>query len=231
MEPLVLVPGLLCTEILFAPQISAFSDHPVMVADNRDHDSITSMAAAILEKAPDSFALAGLSMGGYVAMEVMRLAPGRVSRLALLNTVARPDAPEQTENRMRLVRLAEDGKFDRIAPALFTGLVPPARQEDEDLRNAVIEMARETGPEAFIRQEKAIIARIDQRPNLGAISCPTLVVAGTDDPIMPVEVVREIHEGIPASRCEIVPACGHLSTLERPDAVTAALKAWMRGES
>ena len=229
MEPLVLVPGLLCTEILFAPQIGAFSDHPLMVADNRSHDSIAAMAAGILEKAPERFALAGLSMGGYVAMELMRQAPGRVSRLALLDTVARPDAPEQTENRRRLIRLAEDGKFDRIAPALFTGLVPPARHDDEELRGAIIDMARDTGPEAFIRQENAIIARIDQRPNLGAISCPTLVIAGADDPLMPVDVVREIHEAIPASRFEIVPDCGHLSTLERPDTVTALLKAWMHG--
>ncbi|PTW59157.1 pimeloyl-ACP methyl ester carboxylesterase [Breoghania corrubedonensis] len=229
MEPLVLVPGLLCTEILFAPQIGAFSDHPVMVADNRNHDSIAAMAAEILERAPERFAIAGLSMGGYVAMEVIRMAQERVSRLALLNTVARPDAPEQTENRRRLMRLAADSKFDSIAPALFTSLVPPARQNDQELRNAIFEMARDTGPDAFVRQEEAIIARIDQRPNLGAIACPTLVLAGADDPLMPVDVVREIHEGIPASRFEIVPACGHLSTLERPDAVTALLKTWMDG--
>ena len=214
-------------EVVFAPQIGAFSDHPVMVADNRDHDSISAMATAILANAPDRFALAGLSMGGYVAMEVMRQAPGRVSRLALLNTVARPDTPEQSEQRNRLIRHAEEGKFDRIAPALFTSLVPPTRHGDSELREAVLEMARDTGPQAFIRQERAIMARADQRPNLSAIRCPTLVLAGAEDALMPLEAMREIHEAVPSSRFEILAACGHLSTLEHPALVIAALKVWM----
>lgn len=227
MEPLVFVPGLLCTEIVFAPQIGAFSDHPVMVADNRSHDSIGAMAAAILASAPERFALAGLSMGGYVAMEVIRQAPARISGLALLNTVARPERPEQSEQRNRLIRHAENGKFDRIAPALFTSLVPPARHGDGELREAVVEMAQATGPQTFIRQERAIMARTDQRPNLDAITCPTLVLAGAEDTLMPLEAMREIHEAIPSSRFEIVADCGHLSTLEHPGPVIAAMKAWM----
>ncbi|WP_321333920.1 alpha/beta fold hydrolase [Breoghania sp.] len=227
MEPIVFIPGLLCTEILFAPQLGAFSDHPVMVADHRSHESIAAIAQAILAAAPERFSVVGLSMGGYIALELVRQAPGRISRLALLNTLARPDTPEQTEHRERLIALANDGKFDRVAPALFPKFVAPARTGDETLRETVEEMAHETGPQAFIRQQHAIIARIDQRPNLAAITCPTLVLAGEQDRLMPVEVVRELHEGIPASRFECLSGCGHLSTLEQPTDVIRILKDWI----
>ncbi|WP_321344565.1 alpha/beta fold hydrolase [Breoghania sp.] len=227
MEPIVFIPGLLCTEVLFAPQLGAFSDHPVMVADHRSHDSMAAIANGILEAAPERFAVVGLSMGGYIALELMRQASERVSRLALLNTLARPDTPEQTEHRERLIALAEDGKFDRVAPTLFPKFVAPDRVEDETLRETVEEMARDTGPETFVRQQRAIIARIDQRPNLSAITCPTLVLAGELDQLMPVEVVREIHEGIPASRFEYLPGCGHLSTLEQPEETIRILKDWI----
>jgi pimeloyl-ACP methyl ester carboxylesterase len=231
MEPIVFVPGLLCTEILYAPQIAAFSDRPIMVADHRQHETITEIAASILKKAPDRFALAGLSMGGYIAMEIMREAPERVTRLALLDTNPRADTPEQTERREFLIKLTREKGFNKVPHLLYPGFVHKDREEDEALKATVVEMAKDTGPEAFVRQMKAIIGRVDMRPYLGAIQCPTLVLVGEGDTLTPPDLAREIHQHIPGSRLAVVLGSGHLSTLETPEAVTAELKRWMESSS
>ncbi|AXS42024.1 alpha/beta fold hydrolase [Breoghania sp. L-A4] len=227
MEPIVFVPGLLCTEILYAPQLAAFGDRPLMVADHRGHETMAKIAAAILVQAPERFALVGLSMGGYVAMEIMRQAADRVSRLALLDTAARADTPEQTARRETLVGITKKGQFNRIVPLLHPSLVHPDRVADADLRGATEEMARDTGPEAFLRQQAAIIARPDSRASLANVTCPALVLVGDADALTPPERAQEMHAIIPGSRLEVVPHCGHLSTLERPEVVTSALRGWL----
>lgn len=226
-EPVVFIPGLLCTEILYAPQIAAFSDHPILVADHKGHDSIAAIAENVLEKAPDRFALTGLSMGGYVAMEIMRVAPERVSRLALLNTNSRPDLPEQSERRRFLMELAKKKDFKKVPHLLYPGFVHEKREEDQDLLSTVVEMAMETGPDAFIRQQTALINRIDSRPQLADIKCPTLVLVGDGDRLTPPDLAKEIHGLIPGSHLAIVEGAGHLSTLEEPEKVTAELLRWM----
>jgi pimeloyl-ACP methyl ester carboxylesterase len=228
MEPIVLIPGLLCTETLYAPQIVALADRPVLVANHRAHDTIAAIAADILSQVPGRFALAGLSMGGYVAMEIMRQAAERVTRLALLDTSPRPDAPEQGERRRVLIELAETGKFAKVPHLLYPGLVDASRIEDEGLKGVVVDMARETGAEAFVRQQKAIMSRIDSRPSLGAITVPTLVLVGEGDTLTPPAIARDMHEAIPGSSLAVLPGCGHLSTLEEPGAVTAELQSWLR---
>ncbi|ADZ68906.1 alpha/beta fold hydrolase [Polymorphum gilvum] len=227
MDPIVFIPGLLCTETLYAPQIVAFADRPLMVADHRRHDTIAAIAEDILAQAPQRFALVGLSMGGYIAMEILRVAPERVARLALLDTSARPDAPEQGERRRVLMDLADKGRFSKVPHLLYPGLVDAGREHDEDLKAVVVEMAMETGPEAFVRQQRAIMARVDARPRLGEIGCPTLVLVGAGDTLTPPHLAQEMHEAIPASRMAVIPGCGHLSTLEAPGAVTAELTAWL----
>lgn len=227
MEPVVFIPGLLCTEILFAPQIVAFADRPLMIADHRQHETIDEIADSILEKAPEKFALAGLSMGGYIAMQVALRAPERVSRLALLDTNARADTQEQTERRRVLLQLTEKGGFYKVPHLLFPGFVHANREDDEDLKATVVEMATSTGAEAFVRQMHAIIGRPDSRPALGKIKCPTLVLVGDGDTLTPPDFAREIHGHIGGSRLAIVENCGHLSTLERPEAVTAELTRWL----
>ncbi|NRG17186.1 alpha/beta fold hydrolase [Rhizobiales bacterium] len=227
MEPLVLIPGLLCTEALYAPQISALADRPIMVADHRRHETMREIAEDILANAPERFALAGLSMGGYVALEIMRIAPERVSRLALLDTTARPDTPEQTENRNKQIALTRNGAFERVAPALFPLFVHENREDDAQLRATVIQMARETGGEAFIRQQRAIMSRSDARPLLSRIECPVMVVVGDGDRLTPIDRAKEIHGGIPGSRLDVVADCGHLPTLERPEAVTKLFREWL----
>lgn len=223
-DPIVFIPGLLCTEALFAPQIAAFADRPIMVADHRHHDSIPDIAAAILERAPERFSLIGLSMGGYIAMEIMREAPGRVSKLALLNTNSRADTPEKSERRTFLIDLTRKRGFTKVPHLLFPGFIHEKNEENEDLKSVVVEMANDTGSDAFIRQQTAITHRTDSRKRLSEITCPSLVLVGDGDRLTPLELSQEIHDCIPGSELEVVPGSGHLSTLETPEAVTKALQ-------
>jgi pimeloyl-ACP methyl ester carboxylesterase len=227
--PIVLVPGLLCTARLYAGQIPALSRvGPVTVADHTRDDSMAAIAQGILRDAPPRFALAGLSMGGYVALEIVRQAPERVARLALLSTSASLDPPEITERRRRQIALAQDGRFDAVAGMQFPLLVDRSRLDDEDLQTLVRLMADETGAEAFVREQTAIIGRADSRADLAAIACPTLVVVGAGDNLIPPQRSAEIADAIPGARLVTVAECGHLSTLERPAQVTEALMEWLQ---
>jgi pimeloyl-ACP methyl ester carboxylesterase len=227
--PIVLIPGLTCTARLYAEQIPALWQFgPVTIADHRRDDSMAAIARRILAAAPPRFALGGLSMGGYIAFEIMRQAPGRVAKLALLDTGARADTPEQTERRKVVLALATSGRYAEIPDLAFPIYVHRNRHGDEALKRIVRAMADATGVEAFLRQQQAIIGRPDSRPGLAAISCPTVVLVGEGDEATPPELAREIAAGIPGSRLVVIPDSGHLSTLERPDAVTKALVEWMR---
>lgn len=222
--PIVLVPGLLCSPRLYAEQIPAlWRFGSVAIVDHARDDRMSAIARRLLAHAPPRFALIGLSMGGYVAFEVLRQAPDRIVKLALLDTTARPDLPEQSEQRGRQIELAERGRFGEISNLLFPRFVAAARHTDEALRATVRTMAEETGAAAFVRQQTAIIHRPDSRPGLGAIRCPTLVLVGQDDALTPPDRAAEIAAAIPNARQIVVPDCGHLSTLERPEAVTRAL--------
>ena len=229
MTPLVLVPGLLCDERLWHHQIEGLTDlaDPVLIPDVTGRDSMAGMARSVLETAPERFSLAGLSMGGYVALEVLRQAPDRVEALALLDTSARPDTPEQKEARLALIELARGGRFDEVWRLLLPKVVHPGRVEDPGLRSAVRGMAHAVGPEAFERQERAIIVRPDSRGDLPGISCPTLVLCGRDDALTPPHLHEELADGIPGARLCQVENCGHLSTLERPEEVTRAMREWL----
>ena len=226
-EPIVFIPGLLCTETLFAPQLAAFSDHPVMIADHRNHDSIDAMASALLKAAPERFALAGLSMGGYAALAVLRAAPERVSRLALLDTTARADTSEKSERRQFLIDLTGKKGFQKIPHLLYPGLVHETRENDQAMKDIVVEMAVETGPDAFIRQQTAIMNRVDARSHLGDVECPALILAGDGDTLTPPELSEEMHALIPDSTLAVIEGAGHLSTLEEPRQVTRQLADWM----
>jgi pimeloyl-ACP methyl ester carboxylesterase len=226
--PIVLVPGLNCSARLYAEQIPAlWRFGPVMVADQRRDDSIAAIARRILAAAPPRFALAGLSMGGYIAFEIMRQAPQRVAKLALLDTGARPETPEQTQTRRPRIELAKAGRFAEVADVQFPLLVHRLRHGAEALKRLVRAMAEETGPDVFLRQQQAIIGRPDSRPGLSAIVCPTLVLVGDGDELTPPVLAQEIAAAIPGARLVVIPECGHLSTLERPQAVTEALVEWM----
>jgi pimeloyl-ACP methyl ester carboxylesterase len=227
-EPLLFIPGLGCTPRLFADQAAAIgSGRDIIFADHSADATIAGIAGRLLANAPPRFALAGLSMGGYVALEVMRLAQARVTRLALLDTTARPDTEEASDRRRRLIALAEGGRFGDIHGLLWDRLVHPDRLRDAELDGVVRGMLVETGPDAFVRQQRAIMGRMDSRPYLRAIATPTLVVVGEADAITPPEHAEEMANAIPAAQLVRVPASGHLSTLERPDEVSLALIEWL----
>ncbi|MET0355217.1 MAG: alpha/beta hydrolase [Cellvibrio sp.] len=227
-QNIVLLPGLLNDYRLFEHQIAGLADVAIAtVADLSSANSMAALAEATLKQAPaGKFALAGLSMGGYLAFEIMRQAPERVSALALLDTSARPDTPESTANRHGLMKLAETD-FDAVIEKLIPKLIHPSQLNDSRQTNAIKAMAKTLGKETFIRQQQAIIGRIDSRPFLNKISCPTLVLCGKDDVITPVEVHEEIHKAIAKSTLVTIETCGHLSTLGQPEQVTAALRDWL----
>jgi pimeloyl-ACP methyl ester carboxylesterase len=227
--PIVLVPGLLTSPRLYAAQLPALWQHgPATIADNTRDDTIAAIASRILADAPPRFALAGLSMGGYICFEIVRQAPDRVDRLALLDTSARPDTPEVTGRRQAQIALARGGRFAEVADQQFPLLIHPSRQGDPSARELVRLMAEETGPEAFIRQQQAIIGRVDSRPGLGAIDRPTLVLVGDCDQLTPPELSAEIAGGIPGARLVVVAGSGHLTPLDQPEEVTKALVEWLQ---
>lgn len=230
-EPLVLVPGLLCDAALWAHQARYLADVAApTIADTLSDDSISGMAERLLAAAPDRFALAGLSMGGYVALEVMRRAPDRVSRLALLDTTAEPDTPDKTRIRKGLIALAEKGKFKGVTPRLLPMLVHEDRLGDAALCDAVTDMAGRVGKDCFVAQQKAIMTRADSRDSQCDIAVPTMVLCGREDALTPLEAHEEMTAAIPDARLCVIEECGHLSTMERPQAVTALMRDWLLRE-
>lgn len=228
-EPLVLVPGLSCNAALYAPQWPALADgRPILVADHSRDDTLSGIAQRLLAAAPARFALCGLSMGGYIAFEVLRQAPERVTRLALLDTSAKPATEETNLPRQQMIALAEKGAFDNVTTLLWQKLVAPARLTDEPLRLLVRQMADDVGASGFVSQQRAIMRRPDSRPTLAASSCPVLVLVGEEDEITPVTDAREM-AGLVGSRgrLAVISGSGHLSTLEAPQAVTAELLGWL----
>jgi pimeloyl-ACP methyl ester carboxylesterase len=225
---LVAVPGLVCDADVFAPQVEALAgDVDVGVPSLDDADSIDLMAEAVLATAPPAFALLGFSMGGYVALEVLRRVPDRVTRLALLDTVARAESPEQSANRERLIALARLDGLRAVHDALWPLEVTPARVDDPELSERFWRMLQRFGPAAFERQQRAIMARRDSRPDLPRVAAPTLVLCGRDDRITPLPESEATAAAVPGARLVVLDDCGHLSPWERPEAVTAALREWL----
>ena len=228
MRPVVMVPGLVSDDDIFAPQAEALSDvAAVTVADITGGTTIPAMADAVLAAAPDRFALAGHSLGGYVALEVVRRAPERVDALALLDTSARPESPQQTARRRELLGLLADQGYDALLDSLWPYEVAPSRVGDPVLRRRMDEMMLRTGPEVFVRQTEAIIGRPDSRPHLAAIDGPTLVLCGRDDAITPLDGHEEMAAGIAGAELVVLDDCGHLSTWEQSAGVSAALQGWL----
>ncbi len=228
--PVVLIPGLLDSARLYAAQIpELWRRGPVMVADHTRDDSMGAIARRILANAPARFALAGLSMGGYICFEILRQAPARVAKLALLDTSARADTPEASAMRRTQMALASSGRLGEVVETQFERLVHPLHRNDPQLREINRLMAEDVGPEAFIRQQSAIMGRPDSRPQLSSIGCPTLVLVGEQDELTPLDRAIEMAHGIRGAQLVTVPECAHLSTLERPREVTRALLDWLGG--
>lgn len=227
---LVLVPGVICDHRLWEPVRPGLEQvaHVQVTEAHFKYPTLEEIAEAVLANAPERFALAGLSFGGYIAMEIMRRAPERVDRLALLNTSARTDTPERRAERERMVKQAQVGRFVGVTSRLAGQFVHPDRAGETDLIETIQAMAQNVGRDGYIMQQRAILERPDARPGLGAISCPTLIVVGRQDSRTPVALHEEMHALIPGSQLVVIENCGHLSPMERPDEVVAAMTAWLR---
>ncbi len=227
--PILLVPGLACSPRIYAPVVPAlWRFGPVTVANHIRDDNMGAIARKILAEAPPRFALAGHSMGGYIAFEIMRQAPERVAKLALLNTQARSDTPEAGERRRGQIVRAKAGEYRAILDELFAGFVHPSRRDDASLRQLVHDMGDDVGPEAFVRQQMAIMTRTDSRPTLAWIKCPTLVLSSDEDKTVSNSLSTEMANGIPGAKLVIVPNCGHLTPPEQPQPTAEALVEWLR---
>ena len=227
-EPLLLLPGMMCDARLFAPQIAALSHaRPVMVAPFGPHDTVAAIAAAILENAPPRFALAGLSMGGIIAMELFRQAPERVARLALLDTNPKAEAPHIAKNREPQIEKVRNGGLR----AVMRDEMKPNYLTDGPNTGAILDvcmaMAETLGAEAFIHQSRALQTRPDQQDTLRQVHVPTLILCGEDDALCPLHRHTLMHDLVPDATLCVIKRAGHLPTLEQPDETTRALTAWL----
>lgn len=227
LTPLVLLPGLLCDATLWRAEIEGLADiAAVFVPDLTLDDTVAAMAARVLAVAPERFALGALSMGGYVAFEIMRQAPDRVTRLALFSSSASPDTPEHAAERRRAMETLKLGRFVGVGQHLLPQLIHPSRLSDP-VGETVRDMAERVGGAAFLKQQEAILSRPDSRPTLGQITVPTMVAVGDSDVLTPPAEARIIHEGIKGSTLHVLDTCGHLPALERPAESIALLRSWL----
>ena len=228
--PILLVPGLLSSPRVFAPVLPAlWRFGPITVANHIRDDNMGAIARRILAEAPPRFALAGHSMGGHIAFEIMRQAPDRVAKLALINTTARTDTQEATERRRSLMQRATSGHYHAMLDEIFPRLVHPSRQTDASLRQLLHDMGDDVGVDGFVRQQTAIIARVDSRPVLAWIKCPTLVLTADEDNLAPNVLSKEMADGIHGAKLVMLQNCGHMPHSEQPEATAAALVEWLRG--
>lgn len=232
MSTLILLPGLASDDTLWrgiAEPLAEAGRGPVHVTDvHHRHATLPAMAAALLAEHPGPLRLAGTSMGGMLALEVLRQAPGRVQALALLGSTARPDTPEAIKLRSDAIVLFESGRMDEVLRAnLPFAFHPSAPQRQPGLVPDYLAMVRRAGPDQLVRQNRAVMARADSRPLLAAIRCPLLVAVGDSDLLTPPECSEEIAAAVPHARFERLAECGHLLTMEQPARIAALLRDWL----
>ena len=228
-ETLVLIPGMMCDARLFAPQIAEFSArHPVMIIPPVGAKTIPGLARNLLGLAPPTFALAGLSMGGILAMEVIRQAPERITRLALMDTNPFADAPEKAPIREAQISKVAAGGLREVMRDEMIPHYPARGSDDGSLTGLCLDMADALGPGVFIDQSEALKTRPDQYPMLASVTVPTLVLCGEDDRLCPVGRHKQMHDQITGSRLEIITGAGHLPTLEQAGPTNKVLREWLR---
>jgi pimeloyl-ACP methyl ester carboxylesterase len=232
--PLLLVPGLLCSPRLFGAQVEALAaDADIVVPDWRKAplatwDSWPTAARWVVEQMPaERFALAGLSLGGMLAVEIMQFAADRVTRLALLDTGMRGQSEAEKAIRRARIRLADEGHFDLVLGLQMSRFIPAYRLPDKALVDEVMTMCGEIGVEIYKRQEELAAIRVDRRPDLPKIKCPTIVVCGRDDAATPLLLAEEMAAAIAGSELIVVEQCGHLVTMEKPVETSAILRKWL----
>jgi pimeloyl-ACP methyl ester carboxylesterase len=229
--PLLLLPGTLCDATLFQHQMQHLRDIAApQVVDVHQQDNLPDVARYVLAQVTGQFAVAGLSYGGIVAFELWRQAPERIVKLALLNTNPHDAAPQTRANQQRFVGMAHLGEFRAITTDFLKDIMlHPDHQKDQTLRAKILTMAQTIGIDGFVNEVKAQLARPSAIPDLPNITCPTLVLTGREDTVIPVAIHEEMAQQLPNSRLIILEHCGHLSTLEQPQQTTQALRDWLTG--
>ena len=227
-KTLVFVPGLLCDEALFSHQIEAFKDeYNIIVADITAYNNVEQMAQSVLANAPKKFILCALSMGGYVAMEILRRAPQRVTKVILSNTQAATDSDQTKRRRRGLISIAKIGNFKGVTPKLLPMLIHEKRLDETALTQTIMNMAERVGLDAFLNQQQAILDRPDSRSDLVNFNMPVLVVGGDKDQITPPEQAKEMAQMLPHSTLHIFETCGHLAPLEYPQQFTQLMRSFL----
>lgn len=215
-DPVVLITGQLLTDAVWQDIGAAWAGRGVLMADHRQDDRIEDFAQRVLDNAPPTFVLVGHAMGGFIAFDIMRRAPQRVSKLVLISTLASADGPAQTARRQGYSDLVEAGQFDQVVEERIPLLFPPEKRQDERLIGLARRMASDTGADAFLAQQRAIMARIDSRPDLHKITVPTLLIWGEQDGITSRAHHEEIAAEIAGAEFVTLPNIGHLPTIEAP---------------
>lgn len=227
-EPLVLLPGMMCDGRMFAPQIAALKDiAECHIGDIGGADNMCDIAQQVLAQAPHKFALAGLSMGGIVAMEVVRQAPDRVTRLALLDTNARAELEEVKASRAAQIEAVLAGKLEQFLREHMLPRYFSAQQPRPQLEQLCVDMALSLGEDVFVRQSLALQDRPDQQSTLSSFNKPCLVLMGEDDELCPLDRHENMMALLPQAVFVKIAKAGHIPTLEQPAATNAALKQWL----
>jgi pimeloyl-ACP methyl ester carboxylesterase len=230
MAQLIFLPGLAGDEVMWRAQLEGLHSWRPLVSDTHmHHESIPDMAAALLALNRGRVVLCGASMGGMVAMEAARQAPHRIAGLALLGTTARPESPEMRQLREDAIVLFEQGRVREVIEPNVGFAFHPEQGSDPALVQAYLEFVLRAGAQQLVRQNRAVIERPDARLHLPQLACPTLVMCGDSDQLTPPEHSREIAALVPGATLEMVPRCGHMLTMEKPEIVTAEIARWLSG--
>lgn len=226
---LVLLPGLAGNDAMWRDQLAALADFRPQVSDvHMRHETLAEMAAGVLSRFPGELVLCGASMGGMMGMEAARQAPGRIRGLALLGTTARPEDQAMRAVRENAIRQFEQGRAREVIEPNVAMAFHPDRAGDADLAGRYLDFVLEAGAGQLVRQNRAVIGRPDARTHLPGLRCPLLVMCGEDDQLTPPELSREIAALVPGARLVLVPRCGHMLTMEQPEAVNRELRRWLR---
>lgn len=229
MQHFMMVPGLNCTGEVFAPSLQALAGFGhVQLAQTNLGDSLVEIAEALLDAAPDRFALAGFSMGGYIAFEILRQAPERITKLALLSTQAHPDTQDISAMRQQKIKLVRAGRIQPYVPDENDEVLDISSRQRQDLVQLRQRMSAQLGPDVYVQHQTAIMNRIDSRPTLKSIDVPTMILVGENDSVCPPENAALMAQTIPNAQLFSIAHAGHFAIVEQPERCMPAFEGWAK---